>query len=116
MPLPPAHQPLLSTIYFLGAIAQFADEFVARLNKPWHPVRDATVFFFVSALTAPVVNLCAASFPVAQHVPLNKFIGPEALAGAEAGIAPEFHNLVETWEDSAGNALPFWIAGPQQQY
>src|SRR5450432_616911 len=72
--LQPAHEFLLPLKHFLGFIAEFRNELITGFREPWNAMRHATVFFLVSAFSAPIVNLRALLLPVTHHVPLNQFI------------------------------------------
>jgi len=78
-------------------------------------MRRASIFFLISAFAAPVEDGGATLFPVAHGIPVAGFVGAQALIGTEAGVAPEFGDLVEAGIDSGGNALPFRIARSNQQ-
>ncbi len=77
-------------------------------------MRRASIFFFVCAFAAPIVNFNPVALPITHRVPVDKFVWPKILAGTEAGVSPEFSDFVEAGKDAAGDALPFRIARPNQ--
>ena len=78
-------------------------------------MQDAAVLFLVLPFPTPVVNPDATIFPVTHGVPVHEFIGAQNLAGAKAGVSPEFGELVEAGINAGGDASALRIACPQQQ-
>src|SRR5437763_13958462 len=78
-------------------------------------MRHAGVLFLVLPVSAPVVNANPSLLPVTHHIPLDEFIRAQYLAGAKAGVSPEFRNLIDTGKDAACNALAFGITRAKQQ-
>src|ERR1700686_1830319 len=113
--LQPSQKFLLARKHVASFVTQRAYDLITRLGKPGHAMRRASIFFFVSAFAAPVEDCGATLFPVAHGVPVAGFVGAQVLIGPEAGVAPEFGDLVEAGINSSGDALPFWIARSKQQ-
>src|SRR5258708_5066380 len=113
--LEPSEKFLFARKHIASFIAQRTDDLIARLGKPRHAMRRASIFFLVSAFAAPIEDRGAALFPVAHGVPVAGFVGAQALIGTEAGVAPELGNLVKAGINPSGDALPFRIARSNQQ-
>src|SRR5438132_11119658 len=75
----------------------------------------AAVLFFVCPFSSPIIHCNTATLPITHYVPLDELIGTQDLTRPEAGIAPEFCNLVEARENAGGDTLPFRITRPHQQ-
>src|ERR1035437_5503655 len=113
--LQPSEELLFSRKHIARLVAQLAHNPIARLGKPRDAMRLASILFFVGAFAAPVEDGGAALFPIAHGVPVASFVGTQALMSAEAGVVPELGDLVEAGINSRGDALPFRVAGAQQQ-
>src|SRR5258708_15142 len=113
--LQPTQKTLLPSVHLLRFVSQLQNQLIARFCEPGNPMRGAAIFLLVGSFAAPIVDPNSAALPVAHRIPLNRFVRPQDLAGAETGVTPEFGDLVKAGENSSANASSFRVACPDQQ-